>query len=264
MSATLAVRDLTVDVEGRRLLDHVSFTVAPNEWVFVLGPNGAGKTTLLRTLAGSVTPTSGAIEIMGRPTDGMRVRDRARLVALVPQVPVIPPGMRVLDYVLLGRTPHLGLFAHQGAEDVDVSRDALATLGLEPLAGRVVDSLSGGERQRVLVARALAQCPPLLLLDEPTTSLDIGHQQDVLELVDELRRTRDMTVVATMHDLTLAGQYADRLVLVRDGQVVQEGHADDVMTAENLSRYYGARVAIVDGPHGRVIAPHRRKLRGAS
>ena len=134
---------------------------------------------------------------------------------------------------------------------------ALETLALTDLAHRSVDSLSGGERQRVTIARALAQETPVLLLDEPTTSLDIGHQQEVLELVDLLRRTRELTVIATMHDLTLAGHYADRLLLLRDGRVVETGTADEVMTEENLLRYYGARVAVVDGPHGRVVVPYR-------
>ncbi|HWS46536.1 MAG TPA: ABC transporter ATP-binding protein [Acidimicrobiia bacterium] len=258
MGAAVRAHELTVTIDDRRLLDGVSFAVEPGEWLFVLGPNGAGKTTLLRALAGLVALSSGEIDLMEQPLSGMRPRDRARTVALVPQAPGIPAGMTVLDYVLLGRTPHFGLLAHEGRHDVDAARDALATLGLSAFAGRTVSSLSGGERQRVVVGRALAQRAPVLLLDEPTTSLDIGHQQDVLELVDELRRARDVTVIATMHDLTLAGQYADRLVLLRDGRIVQEGLAHEVMTEESLSRYYGARVNVIDGPDGIVVVPHRR------
>jgi cobalamin transport system ATP-binding protein len=261
MSTALACRDVTVRVEGRALLDGVSLDVEHHEWLCILGPNGAGKTTLLRALTGLLTPERGHVEIMGSSVDGLPVRARARLVAVVPQVPVIPPGMRVLDYVLLGRTPYLGLLAYEGTGDVAVAFDALATLELEDLAERVVDSLSGGERQRVLVARALAQQTPVLLLDEPTTSLDIGHQQDVLELVDKLRRECDLTVVSTMHDLTLAGQYADRLVLLRDGRVVESGGVEDVMTEDNLARHFGARVTVLDGPFGPVVVPHRIRLR---
>ena len=262
-AAPIHVRDLTVEVDQRALLAGVSFDVAHREWLFVLGPNGAGKTALLRALVG-LADAAGTIDVCGRPLRGMRARERARLLAIVPQTPLIPVGMRVLDYVLLGRTPHLGLFGAVGAADVRAASDALDTLSLHEFADRTVDSLSGGERQRVVVARALAQDAPVLLLDEPTTSLDIGHQQDVLELVDELRRARDITVITTMHDLTLAGQYADRMLLLRDGRIVEEGAAADVMTPENLSRYYGARVAVVDSPHGRVVVPHRPHLRGVS
>ncbi|MFN8036000.1 MAG: ABC transporter ATP-binding protein [Acidimicrobiia bacterium] len=253
----VACSAVSVDVGGRRLLEDVHLAVHAGEWVCVLGPNGAGKTTLLRVLSGSLAPSAGRVEIDGRPLPALRVRDRARAVAVVPQVPVVPPGMTALEYVLLGRTPHHGLFGSLGRHDVAVARESLASLELGGLAGRTVDSLSGGERQRVIVARALAQDAPVLLLDEPTSSLDIGHQQEVMELVDALRRERDLAVLSTMHDLTLAGQYADRLVLLRDGRVTHTGRADEVMTAENLELHYGARVAIVDGPHGRVVVPYR-------
>jgi len=261
MTSALACRDVTVRIGLRALLDGVSLDVEQHEWLCILGPNGAGKTTLLRALTGLVAPERGEVEIMGRSVDALPARARARLVAVVPQVPVIPPGMRVLDYVLLGRTPYLGLLAYEGMGDVAVALDALATLELEELAERVVDSLSGGERQRVLVARALAQETPVLLLDEPTTSLDIGHQQDVLELVDKLRRERDLTVVSTMHDLTLAGQYADRLVLLRDGCVVETGGVEEVMTEDNIERHFGARVTVLDGPFGPVVVPHRTHVK---
>jgi iron complex transport system ATP-binding protein len=250
-----------VAIERRPLLDRVSIEVDTNEWVCVLGPNGAGKTTLLRAITGAIAASGGEIALMGRPTARMQARERARLVAVVAQTPVVPPGMEVLDYVLLGRTPHHGVFGSIGAHDVEIAHDAIGTLELAPFAGRRVDSLSGGERQRVIVARALAQQAPILLLDEPTASLDIGHQQDVLELVDSLRRARELTVVSTMHDLTLASQYGDRLVLLRDGRVACEGDGTEVMTPENLERYYGAKVTVVDGPSGPAIVPYRTPRR---
>ena len=253
----LRVRDLRVDIDGHTLLDGVSFDVREGEWLFVLGPNGAGKTTLMRAIAGLQRVVSGDVEIAGHDAARLRARDRARMIAIVPQSPLVPAGMHVIDYVLLGRTPHLGFFATEGRADLDAATAALETLALGGLGGRTVDSLSGGERQRVSIARALAQHTPILLLDEPTTSLDIGHQQEVLELVDALRHSHSLTVLATMHDLTLAGHYGDRLVLMRDGRVVESGPAETVMTEENLMRYYGARVAVVDGPHGRVVVPYR-------
>ena len=182
----------------------------------------------------------------------------ARLVALVPQEPVIPRGMRVIDYVLLGRTAHLGFFEAEGAADLDVAVKALADLDAGPLADRTVDTLSGGERQRIVIARALAQESPVLLLDEPTTALDVGHQQEVLDLVDRLRAERNLTVLATMHDLTLAGQYADWLVMLDAGEVVVAGSADEVLTEEAVARHYGARVRVVPDEAGPIVVPVRR------
>ncbi len=162
--------------------------------------------------------------------------------------------MTVGDYVLLGRTPHLGIFVRESEADRTAAAEALARLELEPLADRALASLSGGELQRAVIARALAQASPILLLDEPTTSLDIGHQQQVLELVDRLRREEGLTVIAAMHDLTLAAQYGDRVVLVERGQVIAEGSARQVLTAEQVEQLYGAQVRIVEG----VIVPIRR------
>jgi iron complex transport system ATP-binding protein len=259
--SNIAMRDVEVVLDERVLLDDVTFDVASREWLFVLGPNGAGKTTLLRALAGLVLPARGSITLEGNAMHTLVPRERAKRVALVPQTPLIPPGILVLDYVLLGRTPHLGMFGSIARSDVDVAVEALETLELHEFAARRVESLSGGERQRVIIARALAQETPTLLLDEPTTSLDIGHQQDVLELVDSLRRARNLTVVTTMHDLTLAGQYADQMLLLRGGRIVEHGTPGSVMTAENLAHYYGARVDVIDGPHGRVVVPYRNASR---
>ena len=223
----------------------------------VVGPNGAGKSTLLRAVGGIVDAT-GSIDLGGRPAAGMTRREMARLVALVPQEPVIPRGMRVVDYVLLGRTAHLGFFEAEGAADLDVAVKALADLDAGPLADRTVDTLSGGERQRIVIARALAQESPVLLLDAPTTALAVGHPQEVLALVDRLRAERNLTVLATMHDLTLAGQYADWLVMLDAGEVVVAGSADEVLTEEAVARHYGARVRVVPDEAGPIVVPVRR------
>jgi iron complex transport system ATP-binding protein len=180
-------------------------------------------------------------------------------VALVPQTPVIPEGITVADYVMLGRTPHIRALGVEGPHDVAAVHDSLSHLDLLGLAERVLSTLSGGERQRVLIARALAQGAPLVLLDEPTTALDVGHQQQVLELVDHLRRAHRLTVVSTMHDLTLAGQYAERLVLIDQGHVVVDGPADDVLTEDNLARYYGAKVRIISDGGRPVVLPFRER-----
>ena len=257
MTATVRCRGVTVDVDGARLVDGVDLDAADGEWVSVIGPNGAGKTTLLRAIAG-LTAADGQVEVGGRPSAGLSTRERSRLVALVPQNPIVPSTMSVLDYVLLGRTPHIPLFGVESPDDVAAAAAVLEQLELSALAGRQLLTLSGGELQRVLLARALAQAAPILMLDEPTTALDVGHQQEVLDLVDDLRATRGLTVVSTMHDLTLAGQYADRLVMLAGGRIVATGSAEEVLTEANVARYYGARVRVLHEPGGIVVLPVRQ------
>jgi iron complex transport system ATP-binding protein len=247
----IAAEDVCVRAGGRRLLDRVSLAVERGAWVSILGPNGAGKTTVLRALAGLVG-CEGRVVLAGRPAARLAPRARALLVALVPQQPVVPAEATVAEYVLLGRTPHLRPFAQEGPADRRAAGAAIARLRLDALAGRRLGSLSGGELQRALIARALAQQAPILLLDEPTTALDVGRQQEVLELVEELRRADGLTVLSTMHDLTLASQYGDRIVLLDGGRVLAEGPAAEVLSAERVAAVYGATVRLVrDG--GRLV-----------
>ncbi len=253
---TLTCREVDVTLGGAPILAGVDLSVGAGEWVALVGPNGAGKSTLLRFVTG-LAPGSGALDIDGRPAASMSRRERARLVALVPQAPVVPPGISVADYVLLGRTPHLSPLGTEGPADLAAAHGALARLDLLGFAGRMLSTLSGGERQRVFIARALAQGAPILLLDEPTTALDVGHQQQVLELIDRLRHEQGLTVLSTMHDLTLAGQYADRLVLLDAGRVVAAGTATEVLTEDNLRRYYGAHVRIVTDGDRPIVVPAR-------
>ncbi len=249
-------RGVTVSLGKRVILAEVDLAVARGEWVCVVGPNGAGKSTLLHYLAG-IAGGEGVLELDGRPASSLHRRERAQTVALVPQTPTIPDGVSVTDYVLLGRAPHIRSLSVEGAADLRAVHDALAQLDLLHMVDRVVSTLSGGERQRVLLARALAQEAPVLLLDEPTTALDVGHQQQVLELIEMLRQERDLAVVSTMHDLTLAGQYADRLVLLDEGRIVGSGTAAQVLTEATVSRYYGARVRVLDEGGRPVVVPVR-------
>ncbi|HKE49985.1 MAG TPA: ABC transporter ATP-binding protein, partial [Actinomycetes bacterium] len=177
----MAVQDLVVTVGAARLLHGVSISAAPGEWLAVIGPNGAGKSTLCRVLTGLLSPASGTVALGGRPTTELTRRDRARQIAYVPQAPVVPSGVTAADYVLLGRTPHLRPLGSDRSADRSVAHAALERLDVLRFADRTLATLSGGERQRVLIARALAQAAPIVLLDEPTTALDIGAQQDVLE-----------------------------------------------------------------------------------
>ena len=255
--AVLAAAGIVAELGGARILDGVDLTVASGGWGSIVGPNGAGKTTLVRVLAGALAPREGHVLVDGDDLRGLRARERARRIALVPQTPMIPVGVSALDYVLLGRTPHMPFFGSESSDDVERAHTTLQRLGVGALAGRSVESCSGGERQRVFLARALAQEAPILLLDEPTTALDIGHQQEVLDLVDGLRAEQGIAVVSTMHDLTLAGLYADELVLLGGGRVVERGPAEHVLTEETLRRHFGARVSVLPGVHGPVVVPHR-------
>jgi iron complex transport system ATP-binding protein len=235
---------VSVELGGTRVLDEVSFCVAAGEWVALIGPNGAGKTTALRAIAGLVE-YDGSIRVDGGEARQLGRRRLARACALVPQLPERPPELTVGEYVLHGRTPHLGYLAAERAEDRAAAARALGRLELGRFAHRPLASLSGGELQRAVLARALAQEADVLLLDEPTAALDLGRQQQALELVYELRAD-GLTILSTMHDLTLAGQYADRLVLLDRGVVVAEGDPTDVLSPENVATHYGAAVRIVE------------------
>ncbi|TDE12650.1 ABC transporter ATP-binding protein [Jiangella asiatica] len=257
--STLRVDRVSVTLLERTVVRDVSLSVPAGSWVTLVGPNGAGKSTLLRAIAGTVEH-SGRVEIDGTAPAGLRSRGRARLVAVVPQEPTRPDGMTVLDYVLLGRTPYVPYLGTESAEDLAVAGELLDTLELRDIATRAVTSLSGGEFQRAVLARALAQQAPVLLLDEPTSSLDLGHAQQVLELVDRLRADRGLTVVSALHDLTTAGQFADHLMLLVDGEVAAQGPAAEVLTEKLISTHYGARVRVLtDQDGGVVVVPLRTR-----
>jgi iron complex transport system ATP-binding protein len=255
----LGVSSLGVRLGGQEILRDVAFEVSSGSWVCAIGPNGAGKTTLVHAVAG-LLPFEGRVDLWGRELGSYPRRERARLVALVPQKPVIPEGIRVTEYVLLGRTPHLGVLGTERKADLMAVATALEQLELGWAAGRRLDSLSGGELQRAVLARALAQEAPLLLLDEPTTGLDLGHQIRVLELVDGLRRTHGLTVLSTMHDLTLAGRFADRFALLSQGRLVSTGSRTDVLNEAVIAEHFGASVRVIgDADVGWAVVPVAEK-----
>jgi iron complex transport system ATP-binding protein len=254
-AVALDVDGLDVRLGGQQILRDVTFDVEAGSWVCAIGPNGAGKTTLLHAVAGLV-PFEGRVGLWGRELGAYRRRERARLVALVPQQPVIPEGVTAEDYVFLGRTPYLGVLGTEQRADLVAVERALDRLEVAWAAERRLDTLSGGELQRVVLARALAQEAPLLLLDEPTTGLDLGHQIRVLELVDELRREHGLTVLSTMHDLTLAGRFADRFALLSRGRLVSKGSRGAVLDAAVILEHFGASVRVIgDGDIGWAVVP---------
>jgi len=253
----IEARDLWVRFGPVAAVRGLSLRAEPGTWTALLGPNGAGKTSALRALAGLV-PYEGQVLLDGRDVRRLGRRALARLVAFVPQKPETPPELTVAEYVLLGRTPHISYLGREGRRDREAAAAALRRLELDGFAERALGSLSGGELQRAVLARALAQEAPLLLLDEPTTALDLGRQQLVLELVDALRAD-GLTVVTTLHDLTLAGQYAERLILLDRGSVVAEGTAGEVLSAPNVAAHYGAHVRVVEDEAGVFILPVRAR-----
>jgi iron complex transport system ATP-binding protein len=259
VTATVTLERISVRYDGAFAVHEVSESVAPGEWVGVIGANGAGKSSLLRAIA-HLVPYDGMVGVGGEPTAKLSRRRRAQLIAYVPQQPELPAGMGVLEYTLLGRTPHIGYFSVESEEDRAICADVLDRLDLAALAGRQLSTLSGGELQRVVLARALAQDAPVLLLDEPTSALDLGRRVDALELVDELRRERGLTVLSAMHDLTLAAQFADRLILLSDGRIVAAGKPVDVLDEQVLGACFGGRVrVIVDEDGDLLVVPQRTR-----
>jgi len=249
----LSCRDVRVSFRDQEVVCGVNLELDTGQWLGIIGPNGAGKSTLLRSIVG-LADYSGAIALGDGRTPG------AADVALVPQAPIMPKGMTVAEYVLLGRTAHLGWLARESRADREIASSVLNRLELTAFADRFVSTLSGGEAQQVVVARALAQQSPVLLLDEPTSALDLGHQVSVLELVDDLRRTEGLSVLAAMHDLSAAARFADRLILIDHGRIVAEGRPAAVLQPDLLSAVYGTPLTVqpIDGELVVLPEPRRR------
>jgi iron complex transport system ATP-binding protein len=254
----LTVRGLQVELDHKAIVHNIDLEVRVGQWICIIGPNGAGKSSLLKALAG-IIPSTGEILIDDSNMRELSERDRACWIAYVAQEPVMPAGMRVFDYVLLGRTAHLKMLATESPKDLEIASYVIAELDLDSFVDRDVATLSGGERQRVAIARALAQASPIILLDEPTTALDVGYQQEVLELIDKLRNEKKIAVISTMHDLTVSGLYPDRLMLLAQGNVVVSGTAETVLTPENIAKHYGAKVNVIAHESGLVVIPERNK-----
>jgi iron complex transport system ATP-binding protein len=256
--SAVELRHVSVAYDGAVVVHGLDLEVASGEWLSLIGPNGAGKTTVLRAIA-HLARFEGEVRIDGRVTTHLGGRALARQVAILPQEPQMPDGMTVAQYVLLGRSPYLGYLGKESGRDRRIVSGVLERLSLEAFASRPLGHLSGGERQRVAIARALAQQAPVLLIDEPTTSLDVGRQQEVLELVDDVRREQGLTVLAAMHELTLAGQYSDRLALLVAGRLVALGAPAEILTEKTIAEHYQANVRVVAmNGSGSAVIPVRK------
>lgn len=248
MTAILELRDVSFAYAGHVVLDRVSLHAARGEMVGLIGPNGAGKSTLLGVASGTLRTSAGLVLLDGQDARRMGPMARARTVALVRQSPAVPEGFSALDVVLMGRNPHLQFLQWEGRRDMEAALAAMDATDTSVFADRQLSSLSGGEMQRVFVARALAQSPAVLLLDEPTTHLDLGYQAGLLDTIDRVRRDRNLAVLAAMHDITLAAQYCDRMIVLGGGRVRAEGPPASVLRPDLLSEVFGARIATVAHP----------------
>ena len=244
----LSTERVRLGYAGRTVVHDLSVTVPPGELTVIVGANACGKSTLLRGMARLLTPTAGQVVLDGRAIHHRSTREVARTLGLLPQTPVAPEGIAVADLVARGRYPHQRWFRQWAAEDEAAVAEALELTGTSDLADRPVDELSGGQRQRVWIAMALAQQTDILLLDEPTTFLDLAHQVDVLDLLVDLNQRRGTTVVVVLHDLNLAARYATHLVAMRAGEVYASGPPAEVVTAENVESVFGLEARVVDDP----------------
>ena len=230
----LEVRGLGYDYADKKVLDDIAFSLTPGEVLGILGPNGCGKTTLLRNLNRNLSPARGCVMLDGTDMSGMRKRDIAREVAVVPQSNEIRFAFTVREMVEMGRMPFQEAFRGSSSEDERIVDHAMEVTGISGMADRTINTMSGGERQRVVIARAIAQTPEVLLMDEPTLHLDINMQFEILDLVRGLSETEGLTVVIVSHDLPMVARYCDRMILIRDHRVFAEGRPENVLTPENM------------------------------
>ena len=231
----------------RDVLSGLDLEVSAGGVVALAGPNGVGKSTLLKLIAGTLSPSRGTVSVLGRDVSRMTARERARLVAVVPQMPELPPGASALDVALMGRNPHLGLLSWESERDVAIALDAMRQTGAAEFADRAVDQLSGGERQRVAVAMALAQQTPILLLDEPTANLDLAYQPAIMRLLRDVAG-QGRAVIVAVHDLTLAAQFCDEIALLSSGRRIAAGAPWDVLTEDLIRQVYDADVLVLEHP----------------
>ena len=248
----LELQNICLSYASEVVVDEISLTVGDGEFFMIIGPNGAGKSSLLKAIAGTEQIKSGQIHILGKPKSAYSIRDLAKVVALVTQQAPVDFPFSVSETVLMGRSPHLGMLGIESGHDYALAAEAMSFVGVEQFAGRRLNQLSGGERQRVMIARALCQEPKIILLDEPTASLDPAHQLKIMDLMERLRQEKNTTVIMVSHDLNLAALYADRLLLMKSGQQVVIGTPAEVFVPGYMVKSYECDLAIDENPVGGV------------
>ena len=253
--ATMEAFDLTLRYGGRPVVEGLSFTLRPGQMTGLVGPNGCGKSTIIKSLSRVITPSRGRVLLDGRDIRHIPRPELARLLGVVPQVPLLPGAFSAFEIVLMGRNPHLGLLRYESQRHMEIAMDAMRRTRTDGLAERRINQLSGGEIQCVVIARVLAQQPSIILMDEPTANLDIGRQIEILDLMQNLCRERGLTVGVALHDLNLAVQYCQHLILLADGGIKAEGSPDEVITQQNIEAVYGPGSAVFDIRGHPVVLP---------
>jgi iron complex transport system ATP-binding protein len=248
--SVIDIRDLSFSYEKSVVLESLSFSVKNNGFFIIIGPNGSGKSTLLKLMAGIISPESGQVEVFGKPVGDYKRKILAKALALVPQITSIDFPFTVIDVVLMGRAPHLGILGLEKEEDIHFAMQALKFTGVDALSNREMGRLSGGERQRVCIARAICQDPKIMLLDEPTASLDLAHQIRVMDLMEKLQHEKGITVVMVSHDINLAAMYADTLLILKNGKIIDSGPPREVITFKTLEKTYGCTLLVDESPLG--------------
>ena len=244
----IEMQNISLGYFHKEVLQDVTFRVMPGEMVGLIGPNGCGKSTIIRALTRIISPYQGRMLLDGKDIVSIPRRELARMLGVVPQMPLLPSAFTAFEVVVMGRNPHLGLFQHEGPREMDIARQAMERTMTLSLARRRVGELSGGEIQCLLIARVLVQETKAILLDEPTANLDIGRQVEILNLIKNLCLENNLTVLAALHDLNLASQYCDRLVLINSGRVHAQGTPSEVITAQNIKEVYGADSCVYSHP----------------
>ena len=247
-AARLRANDLTIGYDGRVVSEHLGVDIPTGSFTVIVGPNACGKSTLLRAFARLLKPRTGQVLLDGRAITELPTKEVARRLGLLPQTSIAPDGIRVSDLVARGRHPHQTILRQWSHRDQSAVAAALAATGTTDLSGRLVDELSGGQRQRVWVAMQLAQESPTMLLDEPTTFLDIAHQYDLLRLFHELHG-EGRTIVAVLHDLNQAARFADHMIMMRDGRIVASGDPASIVTGDRVEEVFGLSCSITPDPH---------------
>ncbi|GAB4582040.1 MAG: ABC transporter ATP-binding protein [Anaerolineales bacterium] len=257
----LQANDLSLAYDTNTIIHQLSTTIVSGEVTALVGPNGCGKSTLLRGLARLLRPKAGDILLDGKAIHQMPTKELAKQLGILPQNPTAPEGLTVYELVAQGRYPHQGFFQQWTREDEAITREAIAITNMVEFADRPLDTLSGGQRQRAWIAMSLAQKTPILLLDEPTTYLDIGYQLEVMELIEKLNRERQMTILLVLHDLNQAARFSDRMIVLKAGQIVADGPPAEVLTTELLAEVFHVTANIILDPHSGtpVCLPYRTR-----
>jgi len=250
MSLAVSIKNLSHKYEKNEILKNISFNIEKGSFFIIIGPNGSGKTTLLKNIAGMEKFSNGNISILEKNLKKYSTRELAKKIAFVPQTVSLDFPFSVFEIVRMGRSPHLGLLGSESDSDIQTIKKAMKFTDIEHLAKRKIHQLSGGECQRTSIARAICQEPQIMLLDEPTAALDIGHQTKIMDLMEKLKKEQGMTIIMISHDVNLAALYADNILVLKDGEVISQGNPKDVITYETLEIAYECVVLVDDSPFG--------------